>query len=376
MKYLKIHILSFLLVIFWGCSEKKINEPKSKIIPNKYSKNFEVHEINNGYIIKIKDKIGDRDTVLQNYLLTKDEGYESKNDVIIHIPVSKVVCFSTTHCAFISVLSEENSIKGIGGTDYIYNNKIRIMINRNEISEVGYDNRINTEKILSLNPDVVFAFGIDNSGMSGFQKVIDLGVPVVFVQDFKENHPLGRAEWIKFFGCFYDKLDNAQYYFDSLENNYMKLKNTVSQKKQKPRVLVGLPWQGTWWVPGGDSFFANFIKDAGGDYIFSDNNYSESQPKSIEEIFAKSEDVDIWLNPNSFSDKKSMLSVDSRLKEFKAYNNADIYNNNKKISLKGGNDFWESGVVSPDKILSDLITIFNNRDSAKIKNLHYYKFLN
>lgn len=368
------YILIFLFFVFiFSCKNHKFKETDAKIITNKYASGFEINEIENGFIVKIKDFNKNNDSTIQSFLLTKVQQEKADNNVI-NIPVRKIVCLSTTHCAFISTLGEENTIKGIGGTNYVYDFKIRSLINRKEIQDVGYDNQLNLEKILSINPDVVFAFGIDNAGISSFQKLIDVGIPVVFVGDFKEKYPLGRTEWIKLFGCFFNKYQPAVHYFDSVESNYNNKINSIKTKleTQKPRVLVGLPWLGTWWVPGGDSFFAKFIKDAGGDYIFSDNSLTESIPKTIEEIFSQAKNVDIWLNPGSYNSKRSMLDADKRIQDFPAFTNSEIYNNNNRVNNFGGNDFWESGVVQPDRVLNDLILIFSRKENIE-DDLYYYK---
>lgn len=373
-------IYIFLLVLtttfLLSCKGRILNNAdKGDPIKNKYSEGFEISRIEEGYILKVKNHFDENGTGAYEYLLSSDSECESNNNIIIHIPVTKVVCLSTTHCAFISKLDRISTIKGISSPQYVYDDNIRDMILDNAISDIGFDNQINYEKIISINPDVVFAFGVDNAGVASFQKLTDAGIPVVFVEDFTEPTPLGRTEWIRFFACFYDKLDYATEYFDSIENNYRLIVEEIkNENHKKPEVLVSLPWKGTWWVPGGNSFFANFIKDAGAKYIFDNNESSESIPLSIEEIFVQAKSAAYWLHPNDASDKKSILAVDSRLKEFAPYINAEIYNNNLRKNLYGGNDFWESGIIHPDIILQDLRQIFF-KDSITDRELYYYRKL-
>ena len=377
MKILFHYILIIILVssITWSCKEKPIEDTSGDIIPNKYSNGFSISKIDEGYILKVNNRFSKDDKDSYNYLLSSSSGYESNNTVIIHIPVSKVVVMSTTHCAFISTLGKQSSIKGASGINHIYNDQIRAQINNKELVEIGYDAQINLERIISINPDLVFAYGIDNSGIAAFQKLTDVGIPVVFVGDFLETNALGRAEWIKFFACFYDKLDFATEYFDSIETNYNNIKNSVASRPDKPNVLVSLPWKGTWWVPGANSYFANLVKDAGGNYIFGNNQKSESIPLSIEEVFNKASHADIWLNPNDATEKRNILNIESRIKDFKPYSTAKIYNNNKRRNYYGGNDFWESGVVKPDVVLKDLIKIMQAEDDHE-SELYYYLKIN
>lgn len=368
-------VILILLVSIISCIRKKNDINKGELLNCKYSTGFDIFKLNDGYILKVKNRYDRSDSNSREYFLTTNEK-EIKDNSTIRIPVKKVVCLSTTHCAFISKLDEISSIKGISGLEYVYDSFISNMINKSDIVEVGYDNQINYEKIISISPDVVFAYGVDNSSISFYQKLTDIGIPVVFVNDFIESLPLGRTEWIKFFGCFYNKFDVAVEYFDSVECNYNKLLlDKLHDTANRPRVLVGLPWKGVWWIPGGDSYFANFIKDAGAKYFLEDNSKSESIPYTIEEVFSIANDIDIWLNPNSANNREEIIQIDGRLQKFNPIYRSKIYNNTKRLSKNGGNDFWESGVVHPDIILKDLQSIFYPTIDT-LYSLIYYKKLN
>jgi iron complex transport system substrate-binding protein len=373
----RIYYIVLLLVVASGvisCGSRVIKNTDGELIKNKYSDGFEISRIEEGFILKVKNRF-DESGATYNYLLSSSSESESDNNVIIHIPVTKVVCLSTTHCAFISKLDRISTIQGISSPEYVYDDKIRDMILNGDITDIGFESQINYEKIISMNPDVVFAFGVDNAGVASFQKLTDIGIPVVFVGDFTEATPLGRTEWIKFFACFYDRLDYATEYFDSVEKNYNTIKEDIAKlNKKKPKVMVSLPWKGTWWVPGGNSFFANFISDAGGEYIFSNNESDESISLTIEEVFAQAKDAEFWFHPNNADNKRSIVEVDSRLTDFAPFKHAEIYNNNKRQNRYGGNDFWESGIIHPDLILKDLQQIMFP-ESLSNTDLYYYKKL-
>ncbi|HPX76576.1 MAG TPA: ABC transporter substrate-binding protein [Bacteroidales bacterium] len=376
MKIIYFLIFNFLvLLLLNSCNNQHKKTEEGQTIPNKYATDFEIQETSDGYILKVKNRFDQTNSGTYTYYLSSKPESTPNSNVTIPIPVSKVACLSTSHIAFISTLDKTSSIKGISTPELVCNSEVSKLYAQGKIYNIGYDNQINYEKIISISPDVVFAFGVDNTSVSKFQKLTDLGIPVVFVNDFTEAKPLGRSEWIKFFACFYDKLNFATEYFDSIENNYLNIKSSIPQNVKKPKVLVSLPWKGTWWVPGGNSFFANFINDAGGEYIFSNNNHSDSQGLNIEEVFAKAKNISFWLNPNNVNTKTEILSIDNRLEFFEPYKTAKIYNNNLKENQAGGNDFWESGILHPDIILLDLKTIFH-QDSTNNHSLYYYKQIN
>ncbi|MCF0205900.1 MAG: ABC transporter substrate-binding protein [Bacteroidales bacterium] len=346
-------VFAFLLLML-SCNESK---KESRLAQgNKYSRNFEIKEIDDGYEINL---------CRSGKTLTLSR---KAKDGSIQIPIKNAVCFSTTYTAFISQLGERETISGISGVGYLCDSVLQAKAKDGKIAEIGYDKQLDMEKIISLNPDVVFAYGVDNESVAGFDKLEKIGIHTIMVDDYLESVPLGRTEWIKFFACFYDKLPEATEYFDSVENRYNELKSR--EIAYSPRVLVSLPWKGTWWVPGGNSFFANFVRDAGGDYVFNNDSF-ESLPYTIEQVFATASDAEIWLHPNEMTTRSQILNVDSRLESFPPYTNARIYNNNKICSPSGGSDFWESGILHPDIVLEDLRSIFSDTDDT----LTYYRRL-
>ncbi|NLA24228.1 MAG: ABC transporter substrate-binding protein [Bacteroidales bacterium] len=293
----------------------------------------------------------------------------------IKIPAEKVICFSTSHIAFVDLLEKQNTICAISGSQYVYNETIRQKIETAEIPELGYGSALDLEKIAALKPDVIFAYGVDNNNLQEYQKVESLGIPVVWIGEYLEETMLGRSEWLKVFACFFDDLNFAETQFDSLANNYELLKDNISQfNSQKPLVLTGLPFQGIWYVPGEKSFLANLINDAGGELVIQNKNKRESSALSIEEVFKKGSEATVWLNLNNITSQEMILQSDSRFKNFQPLTKAKLYNNNKRKAGRDGNDFFESSVIHPDKALNDLINIFH-KDSIKADELFYYEKL-
>ena len=143
----------------------------------------------------------------------------------------------------------------------------------------------------------------------------------------------------------------------------------------KPKVLTGLPWKGTWYIPGGNSYLARLIEDAGGDYIWKNESADESIPLDFETVFMKAQQADTWINPGAANRKADILSVDERLGDLPVYHSDKIYNNNAIQNDIGGNDYWESGIMQPDSILLDLVYIFHP-ELLPQHNLKYYKTIN
>jgi iron complex transport system substrate-binding protein len=116
------------------------------------------------------------------------------------------------------------------------------------------------------------------------------------------------------------------------------------------------------------------IGDAGGKYIMDHLEFNESRPVALEEIYFRAMMADFWINPGSALSKSDILSVDERFGQLPPFSQNRIYNNNKLLSPTGGNAFFESGVVEPDIILSDLIYILHPQ-LLPSHSLKYYRNL-
>jgi iron complex transport system substrate-binding protein len=159
-------------------------------------------------------------------------------------------------------------------------------------------------------------------------------------------------------GTLFGKEKEAVSFFNKIEKEYLDLKKLTADKDNKPKVLVGSPYKDSWWVPGADSYMANLIIDAGGNYLGKGNPTSESYIISFEHALTWGHEADVWINMGNMSSKKEILAREPRFESFKVFREGKVYNNIKGLSTNGGNDFWESGTVYPNLVLRDLIAIF------------------
>lgn len=293
----------------------------------------------------------------------------------IHTPVSRVVTMSTTHVAMIAELGEAASIKGASGTSYIYNETIRKSCEEGLTLDVGYGQGLNYELLVDLEPDVVFLYGVEGNVTSTAEKLTELGLTVVYCAEYLEQDPLGKAEWIRFFASFYGKEAEADRYFNKVDSLYKKLCLLADSIKNRPKVLIGLPWKDTWYVAGGNSFAARLISDAGGDYLWNEDTSDEAIPLDLESVYSRAITADIWINPGVALSLDELVAFDERFEDLNVLREKSIYNNNARISPDGGNDYWESATTRPDLILADLISVFHPRLLSN-HDLVYYRKLN
>ncbi|HKJ79827.1 MAG TPA: ABC transporter substrate-binding protein, partial [Prolixibacteraceae bacterium] len=277
---------------------------------------------------------------------------------IIRTPIERLICLSTTHLAFLDVLNETNAVVGISGSQYVSNEKIRNRIEAGEVVDVGYGQNLNYELIVNQKPELVMVYGIGSEVTSYTHKLEELGIPVIMVAEYLEETPLGKAEWIEFIGTLFEKGQQAIAYFAKVEQEYQQLQKLAEKQTDKPKVLVGSPYKDSWWVPGANTYMANLIKDAGGNYLGKVNPSNESYVISFEHALAWANDADLWINMGNLASKKEIAQADKRFTKFRVFNHGKMYNNIKQLSNHGGNGFWENGTVEPHLILRDLIAIF------------------
>jgi iron complex transport system substrate-binding protein len=296
------------------------------------------------------------------YLVERGKEFDVTADPsrIILVPVRKIICMSSTHLAMISALGEEGTVAGISGTNFIFDQSLRDRADSGLIGEIGYDSGINTELILRISPDLIMMYGIGSESAGYVGKVSELGIKVMYNADYLETDPLGKAEWIKLFGALFCKEEMADSIYNSVEASYSEIKSFISRKiERKPAVLLGLPFRDTWFISPGNSYISRLISDAGGNYLWQDKESSFSMPYSFEAVYMQSLKADFWLNVGTVNVKSEIAAFDPRLEKLPCFISGNIYNNTKRITAGGGNDYWESGALNPQIILKDIASILH-----------------
>ena len=361
-----IQNIILLVIIFCSCRENRVsqvNPPERTNNEIKYAEHFYLEKHDNYTKLVLIDPWQKSEGVRFNYFLTRrgsKTNINADSSEIITVPVRKVILMSTTYLPMVSILGDEESIKGVSGTGFIFDNKIRSRVSEGLIHDVGYEENLNKELIFRLAPELIIAYGVGSEAAGNFRKLQESGIKIFFNADYLENSPLGRAEWIKVFGLLFGKEKRADSVFNILENNYKEIKSYVNSRvDSRPSVMLGLPYRDSWFISPGNSFIGNLIEDAGGNYIWKDMKADFSLPMSFENVYINASKADFWLNTGNAQRLDDIISVDPRLAYFNSVQKGNLFNNNKRISEGGGNDFWESGILHPDIILKDIASILH-----------------
>jgi iron complex transport system substrate-binding protein len=293
-------------------------------------------------------------------------------DRYIETPLRRVVTFSTTYLPQIAAIGGADSVVGVDTAAFVNTPEIRARIASGKTFETTRNWSPDLELILALTPDAIFSYGMGNEWDS-HPKLAEAGLPVVIDGDWNEPDPLARAQWIVFIAAFYDKEDEAASIFERIAAEYRGIKALAAAAKERPTVLVNGPFQGTWTVSGGESYMARFISDAGGAYLWADDRSGAGLTLSVEAVYERGLRAGVWLNPALHVERTAdLLAMDSRFGDIPAVVSANVWNNTLRMSPGGGNDYFESSIINPDKVLADLVKIFHP-DLLADRPFTYYK---
>jgi iron complex transport system substrate-binding protein len=236
---------------------------------------------------------------------------------------------------------------------------------------VGSGTGLNAEKLIAIHPDLVLGNAIGEEEFAALQRLQTAGVPVLVTAEWMEDSPLARAEWIRLFGILLGKEREADSLFAAIETSYLALAEQArlaAQKEGRPTVLIGAPFRDVWFVSGGRSYMARFLADAGADYLWANDSTAGGVPMSFESVLNRARNADFWIDPSDWHGLDEGLKEDARFKDFDAFQRRNVFNNNAREAQRGFSDYWESGIVNPQRVLADLISIFHGRGDS----LFYY----
>jgi len=367
MRFLLIIVLLLIINIFESCGDRmeshKITNITDKGSLIKKAERFTIEQKEGYTRVTIINPWQGAENISQEYILVKrktelPDGIDSLK--VIRIPLESIICMSTTYIAMISALGEEKTISGVSGKDFIYLDNIIKKVEMGLIRDVGYEANLNKELILKIFPDLVMMYGIGSESAGYVAKIKELGVKVLFNADYLETDPLKKAEWIKLFGALYCKESMADSIYKSEVDSYNMLQSYINKNiTERPKVLLGLPFKDTWYISPGNSFISKLIRDAGGEYLWQNTQSDLAMPLGIENVYLRAIKADFWLNIGSINSANEISNVDKRLMELPCFKHGDLFNNNKRVTVNGGNDYWESGSVFPHLILKDIASILH-----------------
>ncbi len=356
--------LCLLIVLLTACNGKKtasISDFSNQLYTPEYVSGFSIKGAD-GYessIITVTNPWQGADSITTQLFIARggESAPEGFTGQVLEGDALRIVAMSSTHIAMLDAIGEAGRVVGVSGIDYISNPVISA--NRDSIGDVGYEGNINYELLISLDPDLVLLYGVNGaSSMEG--KLNELGIPFMYVGDYLEESPLGKAEWMVALSEVVGKRTEGEQVFGGIPVRYNDLKKRVADTVlDAPSVMLNTPYGDSWFMPSTESYVARLVKDAGGDYIYKKNTGNASLPIDLEEAYKLTSEADMWLNVGMANTLDELKTSCPKFSDTRCFRNGSVWNNNLKTNVAGGNDYYESAVVNPDILLRDLVKIFH-----------------
>ena len=301
------------------------------------------------------------------------EGFQA--DQIVQVPVRSIVALSTTHLVQLEKLGVLDRLVAVNDFKNITTPTVLEKIKTNQIADVGNNSTPNIEKILSLSPDLITSYGSGNPQVDSYSKLLEAGLKVGIVSEYMESTPLGRAEWIKFLALFFNREAIAEQEFSQVASRYQSIVAKAKSAQSRPTVFAGFSSKGTWYVPGGDSYVAKLLADAGSAYIWADDRTSGSLNLNFEQVYDRARQAEYWVNGSQkWKSRSDVTQDDARYEGFLAVKNGSLYSPIARIGPEGGNEYWASGTANPDVVLEDLVKLFHP-ELMNDRKFYYYQQL-
>jgi iron complex transport system substrate-binding protein len=342
-----------------------------------YAQGFQVEYHKHYKVITVKNPWRDAKQTFQ-YVLVQcgtpvPAGFEQVQ--VVEVPVRRVVVLSTTHLGHLESLKLLNTLVGMSDPKLSYSKTVQEHVQRSNIPKIGTNANLNVEKVLDLSPDLITTYGTGDPKNDSHPKLLEAGLKVAINAEYMESTPLGQAEWLKFTALFFNQEKAANQQVSTMAQAYQKIVMIAKRAKRKPTVLTDFSSNGTWYQPGGNSYVARLLKDAGAEYLGAGSGDRGSIPMSFEAVYDRALKAQVWINGSQTWKRLSdVAKADERYQKIPAFQTGQVFNNNARVNEFGGNDYWQSGILRPQVVLADLVKILHP-ELLSDRRLVYYRLL-
>lgn len=348
------------------------------IIENPWKKGTTLYK----YILVPKGNEGDetvarlKDNIRENATLQMGSHCD-----IVRTPLESNVVFTAPHCQLMYELGCKNAITGVCDKDYINIPDIKERVKLSDgkastsdtdkvIIDCGSSMQPDMERIIALKPEGLLISPFENSG--GYGKLDKLHIPIIETADYMETSPLGRAEWMKFYGLLFKSEERSDSLFSSIEKEYLALKAEAAKLPQGLSILTERKMGSVWYVPGGKSTMGILLKDANAKYIFADDTHSGSLAYGPERILSKGTQIDVWAF-KYFGGKA--LSKNDLLAEYEGYKVLKAFNSNSIYQVDTSTQpYFELTSFHPEILLREFIILAHPK-ATQFGKLRFYQHL-
>ena len=278
---------------------------------------------------------------------------------LVRTPIDRALVYSDVHTSILRDLGGFDAVKGVCDTRFFTDPEIRRRVDDGTIADCGESMSPSIERVIELHPDAILLSPYQDAT---YGQIANMNIPIIECADYMEFTPLGRAEWVKFYGALLGKEREADSIFNAVVHDYNAICDSAKTLKQRPLVLTEMEISGIWNVPGGHSYMARLILDAGGDYPWADNESTGSLSLDFNQVLVKAQQADIWLiksfNIHSLQD---ILAANRLNANFKAYKQHRVY-----VCDTNKTQLFARFPFHPERLLKEYYTIFHTPEGHDV----------
>ncbi len=361
-KYLGIGVFMFFVTSACKGNQKKESSKVDRImvtdtLVNEFAKAFQI--IHHRTFVEINIIEPDSKSVLNSYKVAKTD---KVSEGVFPNKMSSVIALSATQVGMLRKLGLESKITGVSNYSYMCN-----PVSKSTVKEVGDIGMADAEAFVAIQPDIILYSGF-NDNAPILNKLEQANLKTFKIFEWKENHPVGRAEWIKVYGALFGREKEAKAIFEDIKAKYYAITDKLKLADKGPSVFAGTYFGDIFNVPSGESYMAQLFKDANINYVYAKSKGSGSLNLGLEEVITNNKDTEFWLNAG-VSTKTELMKQSQKFEMLKSVRTGKLYTYFDNL-----NCFWENSPIEPYKILEDLGKIFHPALFQEHK-LNYYKLI-
>ncbi len=293
--------------------------------------------------------------VLHRYVLVPRDAelpHDLPEGTIVRTPVKRALVYSSVHTSLLRDLGAIDAVRGIVDRQYFVDSLLLADVDAGNVADCGNSMNPTVEKVIDMQPDAILLSPYQDAS---YGQITQLDIPIIECADYLEYDPLGRAEWMKFYGLLVGQRKRADSLYDAVVNAYDEVKQVAAKAASRPTVVTEMVISGVWSVPGGQSYMARIIRDAGGDYLWADDDNTGSLSLDFNQVLARAQQADYWFlkwtNINSLKDLQGAYELN---KEMEAFKNKRVYVCDTEKSR-----FFDRVPFHPDLLLREFAAIMH-----------------